>query len=135
MQIEEAIYARLMADTSITTLIGDRLYPAQGPQSTTLPVVVYGQAYQKRVQSLTGYINLNQYTMRLDLWASTYKVAKTVYHALRTNLLGFQGELSGDVTVNGIFEEGGDDGAEPPAHDEETGLYTAGIDLAIWYGN
>lgn len=134
MELEEAIYAKLIATSAVTDLVGTRIYPVQAPQSSTLPVVIYGQAFQKRVQSLTGCINLNQYSLRLDLWSNSYATAKALYHALRDTLLGYQGDLAGGVTVNGIFEDGGDDGAEPPAHDEETGLFTAGIDLAIWYG-
>jgi hypothetical protein len=136
MEIEEAIYARLVGDASVAALIGDRLYPGQGEQDSELPLAVYQQANQRKLQTLTGVINCNQYTMRLDVWAGTYAEAKAVYHAIRNSLVGFQGELGGgQVTVLGVFEDGGEDGVEEPVHDEETGLFRAGLNLSIWYGN
>lgn len=135
MQIEEAVHRYVVADPVVQHLCAGRVYPGQAPQSSELPVVVYGQASQQKLQTLAGVINLNAYSMTLELWAETFAQAKALYHALRDRLVGYRGELAGDVTVCGIFEDGGDDGAEPPAHDEETGLYAASLSLTIHYGN
>lgn len=136
MTLEEAIFGRLTADVGVSALLGTRAYPGQAPQSSTLPVLVYQQASQKKLTTLTGVINLNQYGLRLDLWAADYAGCKALYNAVRDCLVGFRGTLgSGAVDVRGVFEESGDDQAESPIHAEENGLYRAGLDLNIWYGN
>lgn len=136
MQIEEAIFAKLTTDAAVSALVSTRVYPGQAPQSSALPLIVYQQAAQQKLQTLTGVINLNSHTMSLDMWGESYAAVKALYHAVRNCLVGFRGELSGgQVDVRGIFEESGDDGAEPPVHAEEEGLYRAGLELNIWYGN
>jgi hypothetical protein len=132
MRIEEAVYGRLAADAAVLALCGGRVYPGQAPQGSALPVVVYGQADQVRLQTLAGVVNLNRYSMRLDVWAEDYAGAKALYHAVRDSLVGFSGTL-GSVDVRGVFEESGDDDSEAPVHAEETGLYRAGLGLAIHY--
>lgn len=132
--IEKAIYAHVVADPAFTALAGARFYPGQAPQSSPLPVAIYGQADRKQLQTMTGVVNLNAYSMGIDVFAEDYAAAKALLQALRARLVGFSGELSAGVTVRGIFEEGGDDGALAPVHAEESGLYTASLQLAIHYG-
>lgn len=136
MQIEEAIYGAMTGEATISALVGTRIYPGQAPQSSAFPVVIYQQASQKKVMSLTGVVNLNSYSLHLDIWGETYASVKAVYHAIREFLNGYRGALgAGTVNVRGVFEEGGDDQAESPIHAEEEGLFRAGLDLSIWYGN
>lgn len=136
MTLEEAIYGKLTGDAAVTALLGTRVYPGQAPQSSNLPVLVYQRASQKKLVTLTGVINLNRYGMRLDLWAADYATCNGLYNAVRDCLVGFRGTLgSGQVDVRGVFEESGDDAAESPIHAEEGGLFRAGLDLDIWYGN
>lgn len=136
MTLEEAIFGRLTTDAAVTAILGTRVYPGQAPQSSTLPVLVYQQAARKTVMALARIINLNRYSMRLDMWDDDYAGIKALYGAVRACLVGFSGLLGSDtVDVRGVFEESGDDQAESPIHAEENGLYRAGLDLDIWYGN
>lgn len=135
-QIEQAMYGKLTADAGVSALIGTRIFPGQAPQSETLPLVCYTEAAQKVVMSLTGPVNLNSYAMHFDCWGESYAEVKAVYQALRTCLSGYAGDLeSGAVRVRGVFEEGGDDGAESPIHAEEDGLWRAGLDVSLWYSS
>lgn len=136
MEIEQAIYGMLAADAAVSALVGSRIYPGQAPESGGFPVVVYTEASQRVVMSLTGPVNLNSYSMHFDVWGESYSEVKPVYHALRDALSGFSGELGGgSVRVRGIFEETGDDAAESPLHAEENGLWRAGLDVSLWYSN
>ncbi len=40
-EIEEAIVSKLMSESAITALIGQRLYPQVVPQDVTLPAIAY----------------------------------------------------------------------------------------------
>lgn len=136
MLIEEAIYERLSAVSAVTDLLGTppRIYPQQAPQSCAFPVVVYQQANQRRVRTLTGFVSLSSYDLHLDCYGETYTSAKAVWDAVRDALNGYKGELgSGAIAVRGIFDEGAQDGLESPVHAEEDGIHRVGLDLSIWF--
>lgn len=133
MELEQAIYVRLTNQPTVTAVLGDRVYPGQGPQSGAFPHLVYGQAEQQSFQTLTGRLKTNRYTMRLELWGDDYAELKRAWHAVRDDLVGFRGDLGDGVKVQGIFDQGGDDDAEAPQHAEEFGLWRAGLTLNIIY--
>lgn len=139
--IEEAIVFHQGANARLQALIAGRFHPQQAPAGTDFPVVIYGQADRLQLMSLTGVVNLNAYTMELDVWARDYAECKEVIAALRDaetgGLVGYSGAITapgGTVNVRGVFEQSGDDGAEQPQHADELGLWTAGLTLAIHYG-
>lgn len=133
MELEQTVYERLVNQTAVKAVLGDRVYPGQGPQSGELPHLVYGQAEQQYFQTLTGRLKTNRYTMRLEVWGEDYATVKRAWHAVRDDLVGFRGDLADGVKVQGIFDQGGDDDAEAPQHAEEFGLWRAGLLLSIIY--
>lgn len=135
MTIEEAIYAKLTTDGTVSALMGTRLYPAQAPQSATFPLAVYDEASARQAYTLAGVLNLNLYSMRIDCFDDSYAGAKALRNAIRDCLGGYRGDLeSGTVSVRGIFNESADDGIETPIHADEFGIFRAGLDLSIHYG-
>lgn len=134
MQIEQAIYARLAADATLSALVGTRIYPDQGQEDADLPFVVYDQAEEERVRTMTGYVSLGRQQMRLEVTAATKSSAKAVVAALKGSLDGYAGPVgSGTLSVAGIFHEGEASGAEPPYHANALGEYTAELTLSIFY--
>ena len=143
MEIEQAILALALADTTLTGMIGQRMYPDQAPQAEPFPYVVFNQADQVREKTLTGFVNLNRYTLHLEVEGSSYGQVKAVYSRLRKPvqdggpLVGFAGTVTVDedtATIRGIFEVTGDESVQPPIHGGEDGVYRAGLDLSISYG-
>lgn len=134
MEIEEAIYGKLTNDPATVAALGARVYPGQAPEAVTAPYAVYHRASQRYLMTLTGRLRTNSYSMHLDVWGEDFGSTQEAYHAIRDCLAAFQGDLgNGQIAVKGIFDEGGDDGAEQPIHAEEAGLFRAGLDLSIWY--
>lgn len=135
MTIEEAIYAKLLADAGVAARIGTRLYPAQAPQRATFPLGIYNEATQRSVYTMAGVLNLGLWSMRLEFYGDSYADAKLSRNAARSALDGFRGDIgSGTVTVRGVFNESGDDGVEVPIHADEFGIFRAGLDLAVHHG-
>ena len=135
MNVEEALYARLAADAGVSALVSARIYPEQAVQADTFPLVTYSEASAEFLYSLAGRINLNKYSMHLDVYASSYSSAKAVRAALMACLDGMQQTAigAGTVTVLGSFLEQGESGHEAPIHADEYGIFRAGLDVSIHY--
>lgn len=134
MEIEQAVYGKLSNTPDVVGTLGTRVYPGQAPEGGEMPYAVYHRASQQYMMALARRLATNRYTMHIDVWGEDYASTERAYHAIRDALAGFRGTLGGDqVTVLGVFDEGGDGGAEPPVHAEESGLYRAGIDLTLVY--
>jgi hypothetical protein len=142
VEIEQAVYNRLRSDSNVSALVGDRIYPGQAPQSSVFPLLVYDTANRKTMRTLTGVVNLNSWSMHLDVWGTDYASVKNTLIAVQgdpesnTGLNGFRGSLeSGQIQVRGIFMDDADESAESPIHAEENGLFRAGMNLSIWWGH
>lgn len=135
MEIEEAIYARLKADAALGALVGERIFPGQAPTDAQRPYVIYEEAAQERVRTLTGYAGLNRWAMHLDFYAGTRAQAKAVRAKVSELLDGFRGDLgpSGEITVQGVFHDDQDSGTEQPIHGDETGEHRLSLDLSVWF--
>ena len=139
MTVEEAVYHLLTTDAGVSSLLASRIYPGQAPQSDTLPVLVYTQSSREATRNVAGEVrSLTRHGLRLDSWGRSYSEIRQVYDSVLDCLLPFAGlvTVSGrSLRIQHIGEEGGEDGAEPPIHAEESGLWHCGIDLSIWYGD
>jgi hypothetical protein len=136
VDIEQAIYGGLSTDSTLSALVSTRVYPVQAPQGATFPLVIYSEAAQKKVWALGGPVNLNSFSLHLDCYATDYATAKAVRLAAKNALVGYHGTLgAGAITVRGIFDETSDDGVEAPIHADEFGVYRAGLDVSIYFGD
>lgn len=135
MEIEEAINQRLRTDPAVVDLVGDRVYPADAAQGEQLPYVIYEEAEQQRMRTLTGYVNLRSFLLHIDCWGQNRAQAKAVRKAVAASLDGFQGTMGGTsgIDVRGVFHEGQDSDSEVPQHGEEQGPHRLGLDLTVWY--
>ena len=136
MEIEEGIRHKLISTLAVTALLGSRIYPVQAPQGTPLPLAIYSEASQRTERGLAGVINLNSYSMRLDVYAETYGSAKQTRRAIKDALNRYRGTVGagGELTVRGVYDETSDDGVEAPIVADEFGIFRAGLDLAIHFG-
>lgn len=95
MEIEEALVAHLFAQSGLTALISDRLYPNEVPQSAAYPAVTYQDISDIKVHTLTGQDSLEQPIKQFTAYASTKAQAKAVANQIKTALQDFQGTMSG----------------------------------------
>lgn len=134
MDIEQAIYARLAADAPLSALVAARIYPEAAVQSDTFPLVTYSEAEASFTYGLAGRINLGKYQMHLDCYALSYLTCKSARAAVMACLDSLQATIgAGTVTVLGAFLESGDSDMAAPIHADESGVFRAGIDVAIHY--
>jgi hypothetical protein len=97
--LEEGLNTHLLADGTVTGLVGTRIYPLQAPQDADLPALVYQRISGPRDQTQSGPSGLVEARMQLTYLGATYSEAKSVAEAVRGSIDGFSGTMGG-IAVN-----------------------------------
>jgi hypothetical protein len=97
--LEQGLVNLLISDVGVSALIGDRLYPVQGPPDN--PVYSY-VTYQDVAGSSSKTMDGAEWDSRriqFDIWGASYGACKAVAIALRNVLSSFAGTLSDGTRV------------------------------------
>lgn len=86
MEPEQALYARLSADATLTALIGDRLYPDEADADAARPLVVYGVTGSENRRGLDGTIYFRRRTVNITAEADNFDTLKAVMLAVDGSL-------------------------------------------------
>ena len=116
--IEEGLVNKLINNTALKALIGDRVYALTLAQNTVLPAIVYQRISTWRAMTLDqGAGGLSNPRFQFTIYAASYASAKAVADALRNALLGYRGWVgkTSNVQIHGILSEGEFDSYEPEA--------------------
>jgi hypothetical protein len=100
--IEQGLTALLAANTTLTGLIGPRLYPVLVPEGSAFPCVSYQDISATSDYTLAGAETQNK-RIQFDVWATTYAQCKAVTKALRNALTGYSGTLLDGTRILGVF--------------------------------
>ncbi len=77
--VGEAIYAELVADAGVTSLVAKRIFPGQVPEGSAMPAVCYSVISDLPQDSLEGGIDrLKNARLQVDCYAKTYLEAHAV---------------------------------------------------------
>ncbi|WP_425401259.1 tail completion protein gp17 [Algiphilus sp.] len=153
--IELVVQFILGNNSTVTDLIGDRIYPLTLPQGPTLPAVTFFGAGQRQRDSAMGEDAPFVYErLQVSCWSTNYFEAGQVREACRRAMRRYMGDtetsfifaLGGDgfvfeidgevaeanrvttVTVEDIYVEGAAD-----LFEDDTGLYQRVIDFLVIY--
>lgn len=125
MVVEEGLVTYLLAQPTITGVIGQRLYPIHIPQNPTLPAIAYQRISTPRTYSHQGFSNRARPRIQLTLFALSYSACKDLAEKLRAVLAGYRG-LWGTVNIFSTFVDN-----ELDDYDTETQQYRRIIDLLV----
>lgn len=131
MERELATY--LLAETAISTLVGDRIYWTQLPQGADRPYILLSVVSSVPDVVFAGATGLVQSRVQFDCWGEDYYQAKDVARALDTLLSGKKLTTpgSGAIRFEGFFIE-----AERDGHDDVDApddLFRTSLDFIIWH--
>ena len=127
MSVESGLFAKLSADSDVTSVCGNRIYPIVYPQETPLPGLVYEVVDQPPHRNLGQPATRWVSRVRLSAHADSYAVASELLAAARGALDHKTGDWDGTTRVTGCWiEMGKQDGWDP-----ETLTYEAACVLAI----
>lgn len=102
MSFEADLRTYLLADSTISNLIGTRMYPVVLPQSPTYPAVSYSTISAQRGHNMQAPDGLAAQRIQVDAWALTYAQARSLSDAIRNRIDSFRGSM-GSTKVQGIF--------------------------------
>lgn len=99
--MEQAFIAYLLAFTGLKNLIGNKIYPEEIPQSTTLPAVYWIKISDVKEHLLSGQCKTERPVYQFTAQALTKSAAKAVTELIKKALCDYQG-LMGGVEVQKI---------------------------------
>lgn len=132
MTIEQAVYTLLVGEPTVSALVGTRIYPDEAPQDAAFPFVVYSQADRQSTMTYGGPVELDAWSMTIEVEAETKASVRATSQAIRTKMLGFRGTASG-LLIRGVFDQSESGSLEIPQHADERGVFSVQMDFTIWY--
>jgi len=132
--VEEALYALLSADATITGLVSTRIYPILAPQNAALPYVTYQVAASRHVHSLDGSSGLAFASVQINCNAASYSVAKAIAEAVRQELQGYAGTPVVDGTeITGVIWDSDIDSPDVPQTATEAVVHRVIVTADVGY--
>lgn len=83
MPLEEKIYTRLSGSTLITVYT-TKIYPLVAPPETTPPYIMYRRLTGGRINTLSGYANVENPDVDITICSTGYAQAKTLSNNIHT---------------------------------------------------
>lgn len=105
------IYARLNATSSVSSQIGNRVFPVLPPAGADMPCVVYQRTNVDRPQSLSGPVGDPVVTIQVTTFGTSYTNVKSIARSVRLAVDNWTGSTSG-VTINRTTLVAEQDGVE-----------------------
>lgn len=130
MTIEQALMTYLLAQTGITTLVGQRIYFVRAPQETETPYIAISKIDAPREHSHDGSSQLAHPRFQFSIFADTYGEIKPIAAALQTALQGYTGTMGG---AGGVFVGNCLYDNETDLDPGEQGLFGVACDYIIWH--
>jgi hypothetical protein len=120
---EAFLFQRLTSQTSVSSLVSQRVFPLIAPAGTPLPLIVYQRTAVERPQALGGNVGNPVVTLQLTSYGTSYTSVKSIARAVRLAVDNWTGTTAG-VTIQRTTLTGEADGAEMPQDDQMLPYYT-----------
>lgn len=133
--IGEALRTKLLSYSTVSTLIGQRMYPDALVQGAQLPAVVYYVTSTQRDHMLSGVGKSAHARVTLECYALTRTTCNAIEKAIReTGIDSFRGTVSG-YDLDGVdFDSGDEYMQESPTDGNQEHRYIVSFDLLVHYG-
>lgn len=125
--IEASLVSLLLSYSSVSDLIGTRIYPVMMTQGATMPAIVYNRinTYGEHANQTTATLITSRF--RFDCYANTMIEAQDLASKVKTSLDAFIGTIL-SVPIEGILYADEFDG-----YDEDSDLAVVGVDFKVMH--
>lgn len=106
---EAVLRSALVANATVTALLGARVYPVLAPASAALPFVTWRRTGIERSQTLGSPMGVPRVTVEYSIYATTYEQARDVADAMRVCLDGYGGTADNTEVKQTSLETESDD--------------------------
>jgi hypothetical protein len=132
--IGEALRTKLLSYTTVSSLIGQRMYPDVLVEGAQLPAAVYYVTSTNRDHMLSGLGKSAHARVTMECYATTRKTASAVSKAIReTGIDSFRGVVDGYTFAGIDFDSGDEYMQEPPTDGNQEHRYLVSFDLLVHY--
>ena len=125
MTIRDDVFTRLTAgSTTLTGLVGTRVYRTKLPQNPTLPALTYWKVSGNRLHDLVGPTGESDPRIQVSCWAKTSAAAEDVAEAVRGVMDGWSS--TGGVQMSELVNE-------TDLYDNEVDIYQIALDFVLMH--
>ncbi len=128
----EGLPALLRGESTISALVGTRVYPYHAPQTATLPYIVVTQLNSEEFKDMTSTGSLRAVDFDVDCKADRATESRTLGKIVREFLDDYSG-AAGSETISAVLMNNESTEYEPPTDGSDRGIYTTLLDLTIQY--
>jgi hypothetical protein len=136
---EAAIINKLLSKSSVTAIVGPRIYmvaaPAKYTSSSPADHIVVESIDAEDFQHMTASSQLLKQEVRISLFTSKYTTLMTLLYACRDALHTFRGAVtvgSDSVTIQNLTLNSYRDRYLTPKSAQDKGIYVKMIDADVW---
>ena len=132
---ERRLVNKILNTSTITDIVGARLFPIKLPEGATLPAITYELSMDFAVNHATGSTSTSHCRIELSSWAEGpqgYPAVKALANVLKAALRGWS-ESTGTPTVSSCHYQSGEDAPEDPYDGQDTGRYRVIQEYLLWY--
>jgi hypothetical protein len=133
--IEAAFVAYITAQSTVTDLVGTRVYQDLMPQKAAYPAIVYSLVGEARDDGYSFGTTANgQVEARLQVaaWATTSVAARAVHDAVRRLVNGFKGTW-GENTIQSVFIDSTESAVDVEPGNDAARLFGYRTDLLVTF--
>lgn len=127
MGIEQALYARLTADSNVTALVANRIYPRELPHNQPLPAIVYRRITTTLEHAMGRTPELRVATLQINCFGDEARDADNLGDAVKKSLVRGGGTWA-SVVVQDMFLDDENDLYEP-----NSDKHGRALDYNCWY--
>ena len=131
--IAESIRSLLLADSTLATLLGDRILPSPAPFATPYPLLEYKIVSGSDKLKLNGTIGLPNVRIQYDVHGLRAEDVQTIADRLWTVLDGFKGTTSDGTAIQLIHMVLERESPQKPTMNNPQPLYRTMHDYSVWY--
>lgn len=133
--IGEAFRTKLLSYSTVSTIVGQRMYPDALKQGATIPAIVYYVISTDREHYVGGLTKAAHARIQIDCYAATRTAASALSKAIReTGIDSFTGTVSNYQFQGVEFDSGDEYIQEPPIDGNQEHRYIVSFDLLVHYG-
>lgn len=124
--IEKKLVDVLLGDTTVTGLVGTRVFPVVIRDDTALPAITYQRLSGERSYTLSGRSGWATVRVGVSVWAREYAQAREAADAVRNALDAYDSDDPTDIQVATVS-----DGAD--TYDADIDVFGCSLDIEIKY--
>lgn len=106
---ESVLRSALVGNTSVTAIVGSRIYPVLAPATAALPFVTWRRTSINREQTLSAPMGVPRVSVDYSIYATTYEQARDTADAMRRVLDGYGGTADNTEVKQTSLENESDD--------------------------